>query len=823
MRVHKAWYGPRGGHALLSSTDPGMLQVFRQAAWLTDLPGTAPPGLEWQPYFRTAIFANHFVLVHTRPSLDSSRAGMVDSVAAFVPLAQLPQIPDLRAVAENLRHSHDDQTYEPFEATQSNEQQSVEPSPLLLTIANALISAQARPVVHIGQDGFDKVMLDLLQLVPKQFRREVLFSLSFSPDDAGQSFVVATPREQASRFPSAQVVTTSECGPSARVAALLNMQEGRPLLEFGEAAGFDLQSPNALVLLEQGFQLWTDETNVERAITLVRLLAAKSSDAPSARELRAAALLRLTSSAAQWTPTDVLAMRNLQIERFDARSLTHEFQAWVTHRSASQAASTPEDCQLLVQAARAAAQQNWWNTHAQDGYSASSKAAPSRVSSLVWLTLQSQPEDIEPVLALAESHNLLALLTQQVPSSLPSSVAKRVAEVCARRQAWALCGAALAAACSPAQALREVLKHATTRSARRLAVEPALIKATPAELITLAVDVDLEEVTALAANAVVSRPSLIQEFDWTSHVWFDILQQVACKRRAVAAELPGTLEGLEGVIKRGEASERVWISLVTTGLADLSKVPNRADAWALIPKTLQRDVLALTSKGWLASLLDGTASLAALEEPFGSEARLLLRGSNVLPTLAQKSPTVFISIINEMHPRSDDDCVGVLDSLANNPGQRLALAPGTALGALIRERSWRSAASRAASFGRKRDDFLAVCKECLDVMSFWDSFPLSLRIGKAVEIRGDDAWKMFEDALAQLYPGGPTEQEIWSRSGGHNEDLSHHGNGVAQWHRCLKQVRAGKGTSSSALLNTALRDFGSNPVLQVLRDSRALG
>ncbi|WP_245638660.1 GAP1-N1 domain-containing protein [Hydrogenophaga palleronii] len=823
MRVHKAWYGPKGGHALLSSTDPGMLQVFRQAAWLTDLPGTAPPGREWQPYFRTAIFQNYFVFVHTRASHDSTRAGMVDSVAAFIPLAQLPQIPDLRVLAENLRHSHDSQTHEPFEVTLDPEEQVGAPSPLLLTIANALISAQARPVVHIGQEGFDEAMLDLLQFVPKQFRREILFSLSFSPDDAGQSFAVATPREQASRFPPAQVLTPSKCGPSGRVAALLNMPEGQPLLEFGELAGFDLQSSNALVLLEQGFQLWTDETNVERTIALVRLLAVKSSDATSARKLRAAALQRLTSSADQWTPTDVLAMRNLQIERFDSSSLTQEFQAWVARRAASHASSTPEDCQLLVQAARAAAQQNWWNTHAQNGYSASSKSSPSSVSSLVWLTLQSQPEDIEPVLALAESCSLLAPLTQQVPSHLPSSVAKRLAEVCARRQAWALCGTALAAAYSPAHALSEVLKHATTRSARRVAVEPALAKATPAELITLAVDVDLEEVTALAASAVVSRPSLIREFDWTSHVWFDILQRVAGKRRAVAVELPGSLEGLQGVITRGDASERVWIPLVSTGLADLSKVPNRADAWALIPKSLHRDVLALTAKGWLASLLDGTASLAALEEPFGSAARLLLRDSNVLPTLAQKSPALFINIINGVHPLSDDDCVGVLDSLANIPGQRLAPVPAKALGALIRERSWRSAASRAASFGRLRDDFLAVCKECLEVMSFWDSFPLAVRIGKAVEIKADDAWKMLEESLVKLYPGGPTEQEVWSRSGGYNEDLSHHGNGVAQWHRCLKQVRAGNGTSSSSLLNTALKDFGSNPVLQVLRDSRALG
>ena len=506
MRVHKAWYGPKGGHALLLSTEPNLLQLFRQAAWLTDLPGTAPAGLEWQPYFRTAICDDYFVFVHTRASLGSTRAGMVDSVAAFIPLAQLPEVPDLRALAADLRDSHDSQAQQPFEATQDDEQQFGEPSSLLLTIANALISTQAKPVMHIGQEGFDEVMLDLLQLVPTQLRREVLFSLSFSPDDAGQSFAVATPRELASRFPPAQVLTPNESGPSGRVAALLNMPKGQPLLEFGKAAGFSLLSLNALVLLEQGFQLWTGEKNAESAITFVRLLAAKSSDAPSARELRAAALQRLVSTADQWTPIDVLAMRNLQIERFNSSTLAQAVQTWVAQRAVSQAASTPEDCQLLAYAARAAAQQRWWNTHAQDGYAAAIKASPANVSSLVWLTLQGLPEDIEPVLALAESHNLLAHLVQMVPSLLPSSVATTVAEVSARRQAWALCGAALAAGYSSAQALREVLKHATTKSVRRVAVETALAKATPAELVSLAVGEDLEELTALAANAVFNCP-----------------------------------------------------------------------------------------------------------------------------------------------------------------------------------------------------------------------------------------------------------------------------------------------------------------------------
>jgi hypothetical protein len=822
MRIHKAWYGPKGGHALFYCSDPDMQSTFRQAAWLTDLPGNAPPGLTWAPYFRTAIYEDYFVLVHTRPSQASDRAGVVDSVAAFVPLNELPQVPNLKAVAANLRESHDSQSQAPFEATEDAQAVTSMPQPMLLSIADALISAAARPVVHVGQEGFDDIMMDLLQLVPRQLRREVLFSLSFSPGEPGSPFAVATLRERASRFAPAQVLKPSETGPTVRVAALLNLKEGRPLLEFGQKAGFDLQSPDAFVLLERAFQLCTDSTSVDDAITLVRLLAAKSSDVSTAGELRGTALDRLTSTAEQWTPTDVLAMRNLQLERFESGALAQAVQDWVGRRASSMGTPLPEDHQLFAQASRAAAHQDWWNRRAQDGFAAASKATPAAVSSLAWGTIATLQQDIEPVISFLGEQKLLTALLENTPPTLAAEVAQTVAQVSAGCQAWELCGAALAAAYPPAKALREVLKVATTKGARRAAIEPALKNATPAELLSLALSEDIEEVTVQAANAVVSRPGLIADFDWTSPVWFDILERVVDKRRSTVAEVPNRVKGLQSIITASLTSERIWAPLVSTGLADLSKVLNRAEAWALIPNELQRGALSLTAKGWIASLLDGSAQMAALEEPLVGEARTMLRASNVLATVAQKHPALCISVINEVHPYSDHDCVNLLDSFASND-QRLAPAIAAAIGTLIRERHWRSAASRAASLARTRDEFLAVCKECLNVMSLWDSLPLSLRVGRTVEVSQDEAWQMFEETLAKLYTGGPTDQEIWSRSGGHNEDLNKDGNGVAQWHRCLKQVRSGNGPHSSKLLGTALRDFSGNSVLQVLRDSCALG
>lgn len=822
MQIHKAWYGPKGGHALLASTDPGLQSVFRQAAWLTDLPGTVPTGLEWHPYFRAAIHEDFYVLIHVRSSRDTTRAGMVDSVAAFVPLAELPLVPDMRELAQNLSDSlkRDDRT--PFEpSAQAVSAPFCENSPVLVSIARALLASRSRPVVHVGQGGFDDVMLTLLQVVPRQLRREILFSLSFSPEDVGASIAVSVPTQLSSRFPQSAVIDPEDGLPSAGVAALLNQQEGQALLQFADAAAFDLQSMNSLILLEEAFRLWNSNSSVGDAISLVRLLAAKTGEVARATEIRQTALVRLTSASEQWTSLDVLSMRNLDLERFQSDLFTSTVRDW-SRKQANQGAPTEQDCRLLEQAARRAGKHHWWNTYVLAGFTSALKTNSEGVCALAWMALEKLPDALEAVLEFFQTEGQLPSLAARAPAALPTTVADTVAQHCAKQGAWQLCAAALAAGYRPQAALTAVLKLGPPKTSRVIAIQTALSKASSADLLEIAIREDTAEVTSLAAAAVAKDVRLARGFSWISLVWFDILGKASATNGAVAAEVPNRLRGLEDLIARGEDSERAWAAILKAGLADLSQVPNRPRAWAIIPRHLSGSVAKSTAKGWVSGLLAGIVSVGPLEEPLRSEVRSLLREPDVMQTLADKSPTTLITVASEIYPQSDDECNELLDAFGRASGQRLSAIVAVAIGKQIRERSWTSSAARVASHAYRRDDFLPLCRECLGLMAWWDRFLLGRRMGQPVEIPVNEAWRMLEEELSNLYPQGPSDQEFWSRSGGKDEELRSDGNGLAQWHRCIKQVRSGGASSAAALLRTALKDYGGNPVLQVLRDSHAL-
>jgi len=122
---------------------------------------------------------------------------------------------------------------------------------------------------------------------------------------------------------------------------------------------------------------------------------------------------------------------------------------------------------------------------------------------------------------------------------------------------------------------------------------------------------------------------------------------------------------------------------------------------------------------------------------------------------------------------------------------------------------------RAAVPGRQHPIFKASDLE--------DNFAVALDRGGVKSaggtVAGDaslDSWRRLEDVLADLYPAGPQDQEIWARAGGDLSRLRLAGTGRANWFAALRTLRqggGGAGISQETLVKTALEDFPHHPDL----------
>ena len=95
-----------------------------------------------------------------------------------------------------------------------------------------------------------------------------------------------------------------------------------------------------------------------------------------------------------------------------------------------------------------------------------------------------------------------------------------------------------------------------------------------------------------------------------------------------------------------------------------------------------------------------------------------------------------------------------------------------------------------------------------------DNFPVALECGgtksAAPATSSDAGWRHLEQLLADLYPAGPSDQEIWSRAGGDLSRLKLGGTGRANWFAALRTLKlggGGSGISRQALVSAALDDF----------------
>lgn len=107
-----------------------------------------------------------------------------------------------------------------------------------------------------------------------------------------------------------------------------------------------------------------------------------------------------------------------------------------------------------------------------------------------------------------------------------------------------------------------------------------------------------------------------------------------------------------------------------------------------------------------------------------------------------------------------------------------------------------------------------------------DNFPVALDRGglkcgpSQLTFPGDlDVWNQLQDMMPDLYPAGPTDQEIWARAGGDPSRLHQNDVGRVAWFRALNMLRRGGGgpeIHKETLIRTALEDYPHHVGLSAL-------
>ncbi|CUH81418.1 caspase family protein [Tropicibacter naphthalenivorans] len=102
-----------------------------------------------------------------------------------------------------------------------------------------------------------------------------------------------------------------------------------------------------------------------------------------------------------------------------------------------------------------------------------------------------------------------------------------------------------------------------------------------------------------------------------------------------------------------------------------------------------------------------------------------------------------------------------------------------------------------------------------------ENFPIALALGggKSVSTTGFQRHRDLEQIMPDLFPLGPSDQDIWLRAGGDISRLRLNGHGRAQWFAALRLISlggGGAGISRESLIHAALDEFPSHRELEAL-------
>lgn len=825
MYVQQAIYGSKhGGHALLASSDESLTATFRAAAWAADLPSTVPTGVIWKPYFRTVCIDNYFVLVYTRPDDTASRAGMVVSRAAFIPIDKLQYLTDLRLLAGILREPPTDEKLQPLKIDESPAAiESARQCGIVRSIASGVVRAETLPIVHVGQQDFDEAMLELWTQAPAELRKYLLFSLSFGPDDTIDRNLVAvcTPHELKTRWTGYRFVDTTDVGPlSTAAAALLDVESGQDLRQFAGKMGMALGSIQDLNTLQHAYELWNDASTTAEIMSFVRLLAAKSSSIDIAVTLKGEALMRLTSSATPWTTSDVLSMRNLNLAGFATMDkVWRELVSWSEKMEIHARHSIADVSKLLSDAVCGNAVPSWSEavlTGVRRAFI--SEQVNEKLCMALWQSILRSTEYIKDLLELVASTNSFQKFWQVVPNEIEEHKGMAIAHISSEHGWWEIAGVALAVSSNPISSARKILGLNPQKSKRR-ALVAALSKAMPEEVVGAALELDDKDIIELAGQVCGRNCELLAGFEWKSAIWFDVLMEALKVTPSALNSIPELPNKINSLLTAEEMPDslRIWSAIAKTELGDLSAIPNRAMVWEKIPDGPRVLIIARTVEGWIKKFEAETVFMPAPELPLANAVQARIKEPAFMCEVAMRSPATFVRYLAVVFQGTDYE----VKELIYEVGIRLEqnhfdFNSARELGSLIREKGWRHTASVVGNFVNTRRDFIPVIQECQSLLNVFERLGLALKLGFPTSLTDDEAWDALETEAVGLYPSGPAHNEVWSRSGGKNEELPSEFTGRAQWHRCLKEIRAGRRPSTRQLVQTMLQDFPYNQTLRHL-------
>ncbi|WP_265919542.1 effector-associated domain EAD1-containing protein [Cupriavidus nantongensis] len=626
--------------------------------------------------------------------------------------------------------------------------------------------------------------------------------------------LVCTPESLRARWTKHRIVKPDDQTPESESARILcGHRDIQPILALAKNLGVEIHTLKELTRLERLHSLLSGSESFDDLLAAIRLADGLSDQPTIGANIKENLIDRFTALIPGIGCKQLLVMRNLALSGFaNTRTLWSAVEQLVSDLEFAQ-----EDDGDSVEMVSASVDENRallpWRAAVTAGLSIAARRDESAISLAIWRWAEISKAafaaivDTIPADAAVEQR-----LAQRVPRKLHVANPTCLLSALLKKRWLTAYGAVLASTLPPLDAAGQQLKvdkdanhSAGLRSALRYASLPQTLECTltykDPRLIELCADlaaVHPQVLSSIRGNDITEQSVWRAAIGKSPSLWNAPSDAVGV-RDTVMTRLA---EGLPVDIGLLEV-------LAQTPLADLSTTTERARLWSLLPVSLRSHYLQATATGWL----DVAAKVSLMTPPEAELEHAILSSLSLQSLLRRSSVTVALrlSVVNALPSFREEMFITWLTDLLRDV-RNLSHAESEQLGTLVASRRWSNAAQYLSDLlADHRHDLMPGLRLCADLLNFYTRWVRGISKPTVAE-----KWSALEKEACELYPSGPDSDELWSRAGGKNFDLSGASqNGATRWHTALNSIRFGARPTARDLLAVMRRDFPLNEKLRL--------
>lgn len=819
MLIQCAVYGEvNNGHGLRATS--GDVAFAKRISGRLDLPSNPPSGVHWSPAISGFPIHDRYVIARTFLDSSASRSDFVVSQALFVSLDEMVEFSSLGRLFDCLARAPAD-IRDPI-PIDIEEGPPPEPPLELVEAATLLVANPNKTLVKLGEEGFETLVAALWFALWPDMRREFAFRLSFGPSDLVETpkpALVSTPASLVARWHGHPLLGRGVASPLPMAAAVLvSATAPDSLRAFADDMGIEQRTLSRLTLIVRAYEMVSADATFEEIVGALRIIDHLSVDPTSGRKAKNELIARLVAVMPDATAKQMMGLRNLALPGFGAiAQVWAAAEAWLS----KYALSTPAADKALTALVGAicepgSAIEQWQSAFAKGLHTLASRNQQG-FAKAIWIWMGARPDQTAAVLDFAPSRKEMEdALIADIPSVLACDVTVLRAEL-VKRSWLRLHGTVAALTLSAIEAVESQLA-VDTAPEHSAGIAAALGKASPQEVVAIAIKhMDLR-LDALATALIATTPSVLRHYDFSSagtqRVWASAIREnVDCWE--VPADPKGTRNAiLMAALDRGHYCASLFAALADTPLADLSDFPGRAQIWERVDPI--GGFLRATSRAWIAH--------ACLGEAYDCDDTLMvavLQSGDLAEVLngTRSDVGAALNLIASLPMLREERAVDWFEGLSMN-GRHLTEQQAHLLGRIILDRRWGLLLDRVKDrFISGADELRATLRVCVSMLPVHSRWILGLG-----SLGLDEKWESFAKVAADLYPSGPDHDDLWERCGGRNSRLPRRISGESAWRSAFAMVRKGTDVRIDVLVREMQNDFPSNPDLRfIARDRDIVG